>query len=627
MKHRYGDGDTRERIDAPASGHWPRRWRPPAWIRAATACSVALLAIDAHAATYRYASSSNRIYVESGGIATLTEIRAALPNAPLQLVDGALKIWLLGANLIVTDGTTLHLHGSGVGGDVDELRLLSDNGSTGFIYVSAEHGTLQIDSTRITSWDPAADGPDTNYGNGRAYVRVRSKRASDGTTPLESRMDINESEISHLGYNGAEAYGLVWKVIGSAPNLYDHVNVYGDILDSYIHHNYFGVYTYGHQDGMWLDNEVAHNIKYGFDPHDDSDNLLIEGNNVHDNGNHGIIASKRCDHVVIRNNRSWGNVGNGIMLHRSSDDGLIENNETYLNTDSGVALFAVKRATVRNNRMLDNGKSGIRLSMGTADSRIERNEIADSGNYGIYFYQGSDTPEPGDDGRNKRNQFWYNTVRRSTGSGIKMSDSEDTVFSGNTFEANYVTMEFIRSPDARFTNNTIPNDLEFRISGSSSIQGSTQFDRQARIKVKLDDYSTARFVDVDNGVFDPDETVYTRTSANGTSVMELTRSEIGTTSTVYRRELLVTPTTGTVLVNPTLWRLDGDRSKAWDAQASSESAQLSVSVGDLLPGAAYTVRRDSAVVGGYTADSTGTIHFTVAPGSTGLLSYSVQPQR
>lgn len=607
MKHAHRGGDSHVKV-------------------ATAAACAALLAIDAHAATFRYASSSNRIYVESGGTATLTEIRAALPNAPLELVDDALKIWLLGANLIVTDGTTLYLHGSGVGGDVGELRLLSDNGTAGFVYVSAEHGTLQIDSTRVTSWDPGANGPDTDYDNGRAYVRVRSKLASDGTTPLESRMDINNSEISYLGYNGAEAYGLVWKVIGSAPDLYDRVNVYGDILNSYIHHNYFGVYTYGHQDGMWLDNEVAYNIKYGIDPHDDSDNLLIEGNNVHDNGNHGIIASKRCDHVVIRNNRSWGNVGNGIMLHRSSDDGLIEDNETYLNTDSGVALFAVKRATVRNNRMLDNGKYGIRLSMGTADSRIERNEIADSGKYGIYFYQGSDTPEPGDDGRNRRNEFWYNAVRRSAGSGIKMSDSENTIFSGNTFEANYVTMEFVRSPNARFTNNTIPDDLEFRISGSSSIPVSTQFDRQPRIKVKLDDYSTARFVDVYNGVFDPDETVFTRTSASGTSVMELTEAEIGTTSTVYRRKLQVTPSTGTVLVNPTLWSLGGDRSKAWDAQASSGSAQLSVSVGDLVPGVAYTVHRGSSVVGSYTADSTGTIQFTVTPGSTSLQSYSVQPQ-
>lgn len=108
--------------------------------------------------------------------------------------------------------------------------------------------------------------------------------------------------------------------------------------------------------------------------------------------------------------------------------------------------------------------------------------------------------------------------------------------------------------------------------------------------------------------------------------MELTRGDIGASSTVYRRNLLVTPSTGTVLIDPTLWLLDGDRSKAWNAQASSPSARLSISVGDLVPGAAYTVRRGSTVVGDYTADSSGRIQFIVAPGSPGLQAYTVQPR-
>lgn len=587
---------------------------------------LGLLAPAADAVSFRHATSSNSIYLESGGTATLSDVRAALPNAPLDLVDANARIWLLRANLILRDGVTLVLHGSDVGGDVNQLRLLSDNAPGGFIFVSAEHGSLHIQSTAITSWDRSAGGPDTDYNSfGRAYVRVRSLLASDGSTPLESRMDVIDSNIGYLGYDAAESYGLVWKVIGSAPNLYERVNVYGDILNSRVHHNYFGVYTYGHQDGMWLDNEVDHNIKYGFDPHDDSDDLLIEGNDVHDNGNHGIIASQRCDHVVIRNNRSWSNVGNGIMLHRSSDDGLIEDNETYLNTDSGVALFAVKRTLVRNNTMLDNGKYGIRLSMGTADSRIERNEIADAGQYGIYLYRGSDTPEPGDDGRNKRNQFWYNTIRNSTGSAIKMSDSDSMVFSGNTFSANYPTMLFATSRDSRFTNNRGADDVEFRISGSASIPVVARFDRQSRIKVQLDDYSTARFTDVSNGIFDPDEIIYTQANANGSSAMQLTKAQIGASSTVVRRNLQVTPSSGNVQVNPTTWNLAGDRSKAWNAQASSGSAQLDFVVGDLVAGSSYAVYKGGSRVGGFTADSTGSIVFSLVPGSTALIGYVVRP--
>ena len=59
----------------------------------------------------------------------------------------------------------------------------------------------------------------------------------------------------------------------SNPELFDAVNVYGNIYDSDIHHLNFGVYTYGHQQGDWRRNKMHDNTAYGFDPHDDSDFL------------------------------------------------------------------------------------------------------------------------------------------------------------------------------------------------------------------------------------------------------------------------------------------------------------------------------------------------------------------
>src|SRR5690606_10747470 len=55
----------------------------PAWRFRAVACAGLLLALSpAEGATFRWASSSNRIYVENGGTATLSDIKGALPNAP-----------------------------------------------------------------------------------------------------------------------------------------------------------------------------------------------------------------------------------------------------------------------------------------------------------------------------------------------------------------------------------------------------------------------------------------------------------------------------------------------------------------------------------------------------------------
>ena len=96
-----------------------------------------------------------------------------------------------------------------------------------------------------------------------------------------------------LGYDAAESYGIAYKVRGfckdlSNPEIFDEVSVYGDILGSDIHHNYFGHYSYGHQGGNWSYNEMHDNIGYGFDPHDDSDYLTIHNNHVYNNGWHGI---------------------------------------------------------------------------------------------------------------------------------------------------------------------------------------------------------------------------------------------------------------------------------------------------------------------------------------------------
>ncbi len=166
----------------------------------------------ATAVEIRWALSSNRIYVTGPGAVTLSEIKAAQDQAPLeQVTNGA---WHLRANLIVENGAQLDLHGKSVGGDVDQLRLQSNNTDTNrFVFISADWGSINIRSTSISSWDDAANGPDTEYATtGRAFIGVRSKLAGDGVTALESRMDISDSEIGYLGYDDSEGYGLTWKV-------------------------------------------------------------------------------------------------------------------------------------------------------------------------------------------------------------------------------------------------------------------------------------------------------------------------------------------------------------------------------------------------------------------------------
>ena len=584
--------------------------------------------------TFRTAIASDgkpRIYVVGPGSASLSDIHTALPKAKLEQI--APGVWHLRASLYLSEGARLVLFGTKLGGDVNELRLQSNNtGSTNdIINITADWGSIDIRSTAITSWDDAVNGPDTENGVfRRSFIRIRSSLETNGVTPLESRMDILDSDIGYLGSHNAEAYGLVWKVLedktnrpyGALTNLYKLVNVYGNILRSRVHNNYFGMYSFGAYGMQMMDNEMDHNIGYGFDPHDDSDYLVIERNNVHHNGLHGIIASQRCNNTIIRDNISWNNGHNGIMLHRYCDDSIIEGNRCFHNGDSGIALFDNYRTIVRNNTCLNNLLSGIRLSVGPSDNLIEHNEFAGNSLYGIYLYKGIDAPFPGDNGHPKRNTFLNNNVHHNAGPGIFLTSADDTTFRGNIFFANSALMWFINGRRNTLESNSIPADVTVRMQGTPSILSTVIVRNQPALGIQLDAYSTATFLDAGNHIFDPLEPGLATTVTPAGTTLVLTTAEIAKTSFVRTRPLQATPDTGTALVTPTVWNTTGDFSKRWLTQAGSATHTILYKVGDLTPGVRYRVFKNGLSTN-YTADGTGTITFTDNAVTTGVTEYVV----
>ena len=60
-------------------------------------------------------------------------------------------------------------------------------------------------------------------------------------------------------------------------------------------------------------------------------------------------------------------------------------------------------------------------------------------------------------------------------------------------------------------------------------------------------------------------------------------------------------------------------------QSPSGSVSVAYVVGNLRAGTVYDVRRGSSVIATLTADASGRISFSSAPGSTSTVAYSVQP--
>lgn len=568
-------------------------------------------------ATLRYATSTNTLYV-SGAVSCTPSDLDRLTSAPISPVSGSPGTWLLGANLRLEEGARLVVHGTSIGGDVDELRLLSNAFTT--ISVRADFGAIDIRSTKVTSWDDARSGPDIDLTNGRSYMHVRSSLDADGTTAHESRMDILDSDVGYLGSDAAEAYGLVWKVSGSSPGLYDKVNVGGDVQRNHIHNNFFGFYSYGAFGMNITDNQVDHNVKYGLDPHDDSDSLMILRNNVHDNGDHGIICSQRCDHLTISDNTSTANVGNGIMLHRRVTDTIVNNNQTLNNTDTGIAVFDSSLNTVSNN-VVNGNLRGIRLSVGASDNSFIANQVRNNTQYGLYLYKGTDLPTAGD-GHPRRNHFAYNTVTGNASNSVKSSDADDNDFVGNAFAANGSGLLFERG-----TGNVVSgSDLagaQLATNGGAA-PASTSVTRFGQAVFSVDSNGVARLFDTAGAIFNPEEAIGTAVTSTGSELV-LNTANIGPSSLVNTRALWVTTSSGTAGVDPTLWETTGSLRKQWTTQAFAAGSSFTYRVGDLAPNTSYRVLRDGVVITTVTSDAGGIISFSAAPGSLSKVVYSVQP--
>ena len=256
-------------------------------------------------------------------------------------------------------------------------------------------------------------------------------------------MDVINSEIGYLGYAGLPkrggpfggSYGISWKNNnqGFRNNL-----LTGVVTGNKFHHNYFGLYTYGVTGMLVRGNEAYENIQYGFDPHDDSNNMLIADNRAYRNGNHCIIISRRCFQNAIVGNESFDNRLHGIMLDRQSNNNLVQSNKVYGNVD-GIAVYASDGNVILNNEIRDNVR-GIRLNAQSRGNYSEENNI--SGNErGIYIY-----------GQSVKNTLVKNEVRGNE-IGITVKDaSENSLF--DNFE------RFDNQRDGRVTADAAGNNIQ-----------------------------------------------------------------------------------------------------------------------------------------------------------------------
>jgi parallel beta-helix repeat protein len=375
---------------------------------------------------------------------------------------------LLKVNLVLNTHTTMLLESP----NLSWLKLKSN--STGYAHIESTGGSVFIEGVKITSWDPLANDFDHNYKDGRSYVLLRN-----------ARMDILNAELGYLGYaldrdvGRGGVYGVSWRNYDET--FFGKQLTTGYVLNSRFHHNYFGLYTFGATGMVFRNNEIFENVQYGLDPHDDSNNFIVERNYVHDNGNHGIIFSKRCFNNVIRWNRSENNRLHGVMLDRQSNRNSVYGNVLIGNTD-GVAIWDSHNNAIYDNTIRNN-KRGIRLNEQASRNLVKDNQMLESGQYGLYLYDGA-----------QHNWVLQNEVLRSREVGIYIRSTENYI-SANLIQTSgygiYLTDEAGRNEVQanRIINNTTA--IYLKTQPDDLVQNNQFKDNQENIRISPDWFTTS----------------------------------------------------------------------------------------------------------------------------------------
>jgi parallel beta-helix repeat protein len=324
---------------------------------------------------------------------------------------------LLKAHLEVAPGATLVLDDR-----TPDIRLAS---SPSDFATLLSRGTLTIAGSdkaavRISSWDTTGAGPDANTSDGRPFV-----------LQIGGRMDVDRARVEYLGFGTGTTSGIAWRGALDETPTDPGGHVEGIVTNSTFTHNHFGAYTHRAKGMHWSRNVFSANEEYGFDPHDFSDDFLVEDNEAFANGKHGFIFSRGCLRNVMRNNVAHDNAGHGFMIDdgRSapsevavarvdvSNDNRIENNVAERNRGSGVEIEGGTGNVIANNRLTGN-YVGVRIKNG-ASTTVTGNAIVGSARYGVDVLDGHGTVPIGD-----------NTISGSWG-GIDLATHDSAVLGNN----------------------------------------------------------------------------------------------------------------------------------------------------------------------------------------------------
>jgi mannuronan 5-epimerase len=360
------------------------------------------------------------------------------------------------------------------------------------------YGSLNLNGTKITSWDPVTKHPTGQNMNGhipRPYIAVEEKADPS---------HITNSEIAYMGYNSSTKHGLNF-----------HGGEHSILAGNKIHDLWFGLYVEKVGYMRVENNSIYNNIIYGLDPHTgthhlivknnniwnsttglicsiDCDSLVFENNQIHDNKKVGLMFSKNTSNSVARNNnisdsytaisvsesnnnQVYGNTVSdnrfGIQIKSGSSNNTIGNNTIINSVDCGIAASAeVKYNNVINNRIFNTDKAGICLTKAANDNRFYSNMIDSANRFGISVR-----------GKDVTGNIFESNIIRLVNEGIVVNNNTNTSFVNNVLN-DIISNEYTVSANSTLNIEKSPSS-NYRIKSAGTIDNTVKIVNSGKLEV------------------------------------------------------------------------------------------------------------------------------------------------
>jgi len=338
-----------------------------------------------------------------------------LPNHAALLLD----------NVFVSTNAHLSLGSS-------QLRTLYlDNGSGGFATIVAWGGNLAFHGSAaapmtIRGWDRAVNGPATDTGTGRSYIRE-----------VGGKMTLSEVRVSSLGFWSGRTGGVAWTGVTGDPST-------GAATGSTFTDSTYGSFVSRGLGVTFRDDLFEFNELDGLHIHRYSVGTSVTDSSASRNGGSGFIVSPATQKTLLAEDVSEHNAGDGYFV-----------NGKPLATGasaSGGAVTPGSGTVVRNSAALNNGKIGILVEGGTG-TVIEADQVCASVTAVAVRYNVTDAVVTGND------------IRCSPRSGLSIGPATPgLVISGNTIVSPRTGVLISRSGPVQLDNNHITGATVFGVS-------------------------------------------------------------------------------------------------------------------------------------------------------------------